>query len=203
MASENFIQLPQAMTRDLFFTKQVDQDSISQLNEKIIGIEKNDEYIKKLYALHNLNYQPEPIRIYIDSYGGMVYQCFGLLSVMRECKTPIHTVVTGTAMSCGFLIAICGHKRYCYDDSTYMYHQISDFSAGTLRDIEIQYHEASRLQRRIEEITAKHSKMSLSFLKKIYESGQDMYLNSVDALKNGCVDEIIGSDLVKKITKKA
>ena len=206
MADELSIQLPHAKSRDLFFTKQVDQDSISSLNEKIIAIQKNDDYIKKLYELHGLNYNPAPINIYIDSYGGMVYQCFGLLSVMKECRTPIHTIVTGTAMSCGFLIAICGHKRFCYKDSTYMYHQISDLSLGTLRDIEIQYNETFRLQQKIEEITANRTKMNKAFLHKIYKSGADLYMAAQEALKLGCVDTIIGAEKEvpksKKTTKK-
>jgi len=62
--SSEEVSLPQPKKRDLFFTKQVDQDSIAALTENILAIEKHDKYIKKLYALHNLDYSPRPINIY-------------------------------------------------------------------------------------------------------------------------------------------
>lgn len=200
--SSEEVSLPQPKKRDLFFTKQVDQDSIAALTESILAIEKHDKYIKKLYALHNLDYSPRPINIYIDSYGGMVYQCFGLLSVMRECSTPIHTIVTGTAMSCGFLIAISGHKRSCYADSTHMYHQVSTGVIGTLKEVESEYLEASRLQARIEEITLRQTKITPEKLEEIYNMRHDFYMSSIEALQLGCVDNIIGSVQAQPELKK-
>ena len=66
------------------------------------------------------------IKIYIDSYGGQVYQCFGLIGVM-ESKTEIHTVCSA-AMSCGFIILINGHKRFAYRHATPLYHRVSSVS---------------------------------------------------------------------------
>ena len=87
-----------------------------------------------------------------------------------------------------------------------MYHQISDLSLGTLRDIEIQYNETFRLQQKIEEITANRTKMNKAFLHKIYKSGADLYMAAQEALKLGCVDTIIGAEKEipksKKTTKK-
>ena len=190
---EDQVALPKPKKRDLFFTKQVDQDSISELTESIIEIEKHDQYLKAIYKLHNLDYNPAPIKIYIDSYGGIVYQCFGLISVMRECKTPICTIVTGTAMSCGFIIAISGHKRLCYADSTYMYHQVSTGAIGTLRDLESEFIEAARLQHKIEEITLRHTKFTEQRLEEIYNMREDFFMGAEEALDYGCVDEVIGA----------
>jgi ATP-dependent Clp protease protease subunit len=199
--SSEEVSLPQPKKRDLFFTKQVDQDSIAALTESILAIEKHDKYIKKLYSLHNLEYSPRPINIYIDSYGGMVYQCFGLLSIMRESSTPIHTIVTGTAMSCGFLIAISGHVRSCYADSTHMYHQVSTGIIGTLKEVETEFLEASRLQDRIEDITLRQTKITPEKLEEIYNMRHDFYMSSEEALTLGCVDNIIGTIHTPK-TKK-
>ena len=62
------LKLPK--NRDLFFTKQVDQSSIGELTQKIIEINQDDEHLKKLYKVYGLDYNPEPIKLYIDSYGG-------------------------------------------------------------------------------------------------------------------------------------
>ena len=76
--------LPLPRERNLFFTEQVDQASISKLTQAIIEINKNDAFLKSLYPVYHQNYVAPPINIYIDSYGGYVYQCFGLLSVMNS-----------------------------------------------------------------------------------------------------------------------
>ena len=82
--------LPLPKKRDLFFTKQVDQSSIGELTQRVIEINQDDEHLKKVYSIYGLDYKPEPINIYIDSYGGAVYQCFGLLSVIERSATPVH-----------------------------------------------------------------------------------------------------------------
>ena len=142
------LKLPK--NRDLFFTKQVDQSSIGELTQKIIEINQDDEHLKKLYKVYGLDYNPEPIKLYIDSYGGLVYQCFGLLSVMERSQTPIHTIVTGCAMSCGFMILISGHKRFAHKLSTPLYHQVSSGTFGTVKEMEEKVEHSKKLQNQLE-----------------------------------------------------
>jgi len=189
--SSGSIDLPKPRHRNIFFTKQVDQETIAPVLTAILDIEQHDEYLKKLYEIHNLVYTPAPIQIYIDSYGGSVYQCFGLLSVMEKSKTPIHTIVTGTAMSCGFMIAIHGHKRFCYENSTMMYHQVSSHAWGKLKDMEDDLKEAQRLQKRIMEMTVKKTKISLTKLEENLKVKEDWFMTAKEALDLGVVDEII------------
>lgn len=199
----DIIALPSPRKRDLFFTTDVDHDTIAELVEAIVAIEKHDQYITKIYAVHDLVYKPKEINIYIDSYGGMVYAGFGLVSVMRECTTPIHTIVTGVAMSCGFLIAISGHRRSCYADCTYMYHQLSSELVGTFKSIEDELVEVTRLQRHIEQITLRYTDLDAKRLRDVYLTHTDLYLKATEALEYGCVDHIIGTPLTTKKTKKS
>jgi len=177
--------------RDLFFSKQVTQESIAELTKSIIEINEHDEYLIKLYAIHNITYSPEPIKIYIDSYGGYVYQCFGLLSVMDRSKTPIHTIVTGCAMSCGFMILICGHERFGHELSTPLYHQVSSGSIGKVKDIEEDLMETQRLQGLLEKITLKRTRITKTRLKEVYKTKLDWHMDAKEALKLGVIDEIL------------
>lgn len=177
--------------RDLFFTKQVNQESIAELTKAIIEINEHDEYLIKLYAIHSISYEPEPIKIYIDSYGGYVYQCFGLLSVMDRSKTPIHTVVTGCAMSCGFMILISGHERYGHELSTPLYHQVSSGSIGKVKDMEEDLVETKRLQDLLEKITLKRTRITKTKLKEVYKDKFDWHMDAKEALKYGVIDEIL------------
>jgi ATP-dependent Clp protease protease subunit len=175
----------------LYFTKQVEQNSIGDLTQKIIEINEDDMRLTKIYTLHDIEYKPKPIKIYIDSYGGNVYQCFGLLSVMKRSKTPIHTIVTGCAMSCGFMMLISGHKRFAHELSTPLYHQVSSAAWGKLKDMEQDVEEAKRLQKIIENITLDRTTISKSKLKEVLEQKIDWFMSAEEALKLGVVDEIL------------
>lgn len=177
--------------RILHFTKQVDQVSIAELTRSIVDIEEDDTYLKGLYQLHGLEYKPLPIKIYIDSYGGQVYQCMGLIGIMERCKTPIHTIVTGVAMSCGFLITIAGHKRFCYPTSTLLYHQISSVKSGTLKEIEEDVIEMKRLQSWVEDLTIRKTDIKKSKLKEVYKEKIDWYIPAEEALTLKVIDEIL------------
>jgi ATP-dependent Clp protease protease subunit len=175
--------LPLPKKRDLFFTKQVDQSSIGELTQKIIEINQDDEHLKKIYNVYGLTYNPEPIQVYIDSYGGYVYQCFGLLSVMERSQTPIHTIVTGCAMSAGFMILISGHKRFA--------HKLSSGAAGTVKEMEEKLEESKRLQRQLEDIVKEKTDITKKRLREIFDTKKDWYMTSEEALELNVVDEIL------------
>ena len=185
------LNLPTPMNRNLFLAKQVDQASINDISKAIIAINEDDEFIEKIYAAHDLTYNPKPIKLYIDSYGGYVYQCFGLLGIMKASKAPIHTIVTGCAMSCGFLISIAGHKRFGYPKSTYLYHQVSGGAIGKAKDLEEDVIETMRLQKMLEEHTLEYTKISAKKLEKVYKGKKDWFIDTDEALKLKIIDEII------------
>ena len=143
---------------------------MNDLTKSIIDINENDAYLKDLYCVYNLDYNPKPIKIYIDSYGGMVYQCFGLIGVMERSDTPIHTIVTGAAMSCGFLILINGHSRFAYQHATPLYHQVSTGFYGKVKDMEEKLEETKRLQGKIEEMTVRLTKISKKKLSEVLKN---------------------------------
>lgn len=188
----DIISLPIPRARNIYFYEQVDQDSIKKLVEEIININESDTLITKIYSVYDMAYTPKPINIYIDSYGGNVYQILGLLSVMDNSKTAIHTYSTGAAMSCGFMILIAGHKRFAYKYSTPLYHQISNWSHGTLADMQEKLTETKRLQKLLENIILQKTRLTKTKLKEVNAKKVDWYMTPKEALDWGIVDEIIG-----------
>lgn len=184
-------QLPIPKDRDVFFSKQVEQATIEDLTKKIIEFNREDEKLTKLYTAFDQNYFCKPINIYIDSYGGAVYQGMGLFSIMDNSKTPIHTYVTGAAMSCGFLILIHGHKRFAYKNATPMFHQVSSGAFGTIKDIEESVTEVRRLQDKIVELTLKKTRIPKKKLLEVEQKKQDWFMTAQEALKLGVVDVVI------------
>jgi len=185
------LQLPLPQARTLFFAKAVDLKNIEDLSIAITSINDNDEYLEKLYSVYDIQYVRKPIKIMIDSYGGYVYQCLGLIGIMEDSKTPIHTYATGAAMSCGFIILISGHKRFAYKHSTPMYHQVSNGFWGKTQDMEEKYVETQRLQKKLEELTLSKTKITKTKLKQILKEKIDWYMDPKEALSVGVIYEII------------
>jgi len=183
--------LPKPKVRNLYLPEQVTQESMNKLTKSIIDINEDDSYLIKLYGINGVVYSPQPIKLYIDSYGGAVYQCFGLLGVMSKSETPIHTVVTGAAMSCGFMILISGHRRFGYSLSTPLYHQVSSGFRGKVQDMEQSLEQTKKLQKKIEEITLTKTNISKKKLKEILKNKVDWYMTAEEALDLGVIDEII------------
>lgn len=185
------MDIKKPLDRIFYFTKQVNQQSISDLTEFIHKIERNDIELKKQFENLGMEYNPKPIQIYIDSYGGTVYQCLGLISVMELCTTPIHTIVTGVAMSCGFLILINGHKRFAHKLSTTLYHQVSSAVWGTYQDMEENMLETKRLQKLVEKITIDKTNIKKKKLDEIRTKKMDWYIDAEESKRLGIVDEIL------------
>lgn len=185
----SILRLPK--DRNLFFTDQVDQSSISNVTQKIIEINEDDRMLAKQAELTGFNYNPRPISLYIDSFGGSIYQCMSLVSVMEKSEVPIHTICMGAAMSAGFIILISGHRRFAYKYSTPLYHQASTVLFGTVRAIEENIRETKRLQRVVEKITLEKTKITREKLKEINEKKIDWYMTADEALKLSVIDQIL------------
>lgn len=183
--------LPLPKERTLFFAKQVDQASIEALTKSIVEINENDEFLKKQYAVYDIDYKPKPIKIMIDSYGGMVYQILGLLAIIDKSETPVHTYVTGAAMSCGFMLLIHGHRRFAYKYATPLYHQVGSAAFGKVKDMEEKLEETKRLQELLERLTLEKTKITAKKLERIYKTKKDWYMTAEEALKLKVVDEIV------------
>lgn len=183
--------LPLPKERNLYFHQGVDEDTVGELTKNIISINENDDLISRIYDAYDLDYKPKPIKVYIDSYGGQVNQILGLVSIFEASETPIHTIVTGVAMSAGMIMSISGHKRFAHARSTIMIHQLSAGAWGTLTDVEEFVEEMKRLQDKMESVIVEKTKIPKTKLKEIRDRKIDWYLDANQALELGLIDEII------------
>lgn len=178
--------------RSLFFSAQFDQKTIMELSKSIIEINDNDVLLSQTYKPLGVTIAPKPIKIYIDSYGGSVYQCLGLIGIIENSQTPVYTICTGAAMSCGFLLLLAGHKRFAYKHATMMYHQISSGQEHMkIQDIVEDLRECERLQTWIEDLTIRKTKLKRKQLYKNRERKVDWMFTSDEALAMGIIDDIL------------
>lgn len=94
-------------------------------------------------------------------------------------------------MSCGFMILISGHKRFAYELSTPLYHQVSTGFRGKIQDMEESLEQTKKLQKTIEDITLKKTNIPKKKLAQILKNKIDWYMTAEEALGLGVVDGII------------
>lgn len=173
--------------RIFFLSDDVDNESMGNLMWNILRlIKEDDEKDKK-----EKDYTRNPIKLYINSYGGSVYDMWGLIDIILQSKTPIYTYCTGYAMSAAFNIFLAGHKRYCYKHSTFMYHQMSCWRSGKYQDLVEDREEIDLLNNQIEEYVLKRTTFTENNIKEIREKKKDFWIHSNKVLDYGIVDEIL------------
>ena len=135
---------PNPMERKLYLKELVDEKSVMPLIEAIHRINDDDAEKEKEYN----GWEREPIKLYIYTYGGVCYAGFALIDAIRASKTPVHTIVLGTATSMGIFICNAGHKRLIGEDATLMYHDVSlHLESEMTEGIKIELAEGLRLQK--------------------------------------------------------
>lgn len=183
--------LPLPLPRKLMFGKNADQTTIETISKEVLDINKDDIHLSKLYPVYGVQYVPNPIEIYIDSYGGYVYQILGLISLVRSSKTPVHTIVTGCAMSCGYMLLINGHKRFAYPLSSILYHSVSTGVHGQIQTIKEDLAETKRLQDLLEEMTLEKTDITKKKLDSVRKRKIDWFIPAQEALELRIIDKII------------
>ena len=187
MGSTRYNTYTNTNNRTFYLSDDVDNESIGKLMWDILyQIREDDKKDEK-----EKDYKREPIKLYINSYGGSVYDMWGLIDIILNSKTPIYTYCTGYAMSAAFKIFLAGHKRFCYKHSTFMYHQMSYGKEGKYQDLVEDRVQTDYLQKIIEEYVIERTKLTQSDIDDIREKKKDFYIHPQDALKFGIVDEII------------
>ena len=161
------------------------------LQDRIIFIDGDitdnlaNSVISQLLYLDSLS--KDEISIYINSYGGSVYDGLAIIDVMGFIDSPIKTVVLGKAMSMGALIFICGDKRQMTKRSTIMFHEISSGMRGKISDMAVSYKEVERLSKVASKIVELHT--NVKDIDKAFQ--KDTYYDPTDALKLNITDEIL------------
>lgn len=185
---------------DIYFTNKVSEESLSTLLKDIRAIVTRDKQIIKDNKSHlksiGLTVTEEKlpeINLYFSTYGGVVYDGLGIYDAIKNLTETytVNIIVTGKAMSCGLFILQAGTKRYGAKNSTYLYHDLSSFGAGKIKEIQEDAEEAVRLRNRVHDILLSRTKLTEQQLNDAIEYKKDWYFDAETALELGVIDEII------------
>jgi len=132
-----------------------------------------------------------PIELYLSTYGGGCYDGLALCDVIEASRTPIEVVCTGKIMSMGIIVALGAKVRKGYRNTTFMIHQVSGVSIGTLRDMEETVAEVGRINDMLFKVIKSKTKITEERLNQVIQQRQDWFITADEALELGILTEII------------
>lgn len=134
---------PQELYRKILLSDDIKADTVKGIIETIMNINYDDDLKEADYK----DWERKPIKLFINSFGGSVYDGLALVDVIKQSKTPVHTISIGSSMSMGFWIYLAGHKRYVGENATLMFHDITNWVWDKTETLKQELNEVLRLQK--------------------------------------------------------
>lgn len=171
--------------RRLYLNSEVDEKVIDSLAYMIMEFNRKDEGLPVE--------KRKPIRLYINSPGGSVYDGFGLCSAIKTSTTPVYTINQALCASMGFMIYIAGKKRFSMPYSVFLLHEGEVFDYGNTSKVgdRIEF-EKNQLGKMIKEYVISNTGIS----DKVYDDNyrKEWYFLPEEGKEIGVVHHIVGKD---------
>lgn len=151
--------------------------------------ELSNTVVSALLYLDSENH--EPIKLYINSPGGVVCAGFAIIDTMRMIASPVETVCVGMAASMAAVILACGEpgRRSLLQNSEVMIHQPLGGTEGQAADIAIV---AKHILKTKDKIYKMLSAMTGQTVKRIeHDADRNFWMDAEEAVKYGMADKII------------
>lgn len=185
----------------IHFNGGITSKTISQLINKLLTLE--DKLIRKQRSLKRkfkdsedidedifeFNLEPKPIKLYITSNGGYLYQVLSAIDTINSMKVPVHTICKGMVASAGTLLSLAGKKRYITKNAYMLIHELRTSTWGKFTHISESFENAKQLSDHIKQIYIDKTKLTSEELDE--QLKKDISWNAETCLEKGLVDEII------------
>jgi len=133
------------------------------------------------------------LTMYINSFGGDLYQAFALIDIMNRSRYPIATVGVGAIMSAGFLIFSAGTKgcRFVGENTGIMCHQFSsETSFSKYHDIKAMSKENDSMNQRMLTVLASASGLPERQIKSKLLGPSDVWLTPQELVDLKIADQV-------------
>lgn len=168
--------------RKLYLNTEINDEVAKEFLEKIQFWNAQDDY----------NDVPKEdrgaIQIYINTPGGDLFSTWQIIDTIKNSITPVVTIVTGTAYSGGFFIAIAGHERQAFPHAAFMFHQGSTLVAGDAHKFLQQADNYKDILKAVKKHVLSNTKISSELYDK--HKPDDWYMDTKTALKYKVIDLI-------------
>ena len=168
----------------IYFYSGVTRPRILKLNKGIYNLN-----VSMLSKATPLDYDPPPIMLHINSYGGSVFAGLSAVDYIINSKIPVHTVIDGCAASAATLMSCVAEKRYMHRHACMLVHQLSGMMWGKFQEMQDDMQNSEMLMKKIKDIYRKYTKIPKKELDNILK--HDIWWEAEKCLEYGLVDELI------------
>ena len=168
----------------IYFYSGVTRPKILKLNRNIFNLN-----ISMLSKTGPLEYEPPPIKLHINSYGGSVFAGLAAVDYIKNSKVPVHTIIDGCAASAATLMSCVAERRYMHKNACMLVHQLSGMMWGKFQEMQDDMENSEMLMEKIKNIYRQHTKIPKKELDNILK--HDLWWEAEKCLEYGLLDELI------------
>ena len=141
---------------------------IEKLKDEINNIWKRKEKAKKIGTKKDIN---------------------TIMDTIKNCTTPVHTYIDGSAASAATLISVVAKKRFIFPNSFMLIHQLSSSMWGNYESMKDEMENLDLIMGKIKKIYKEHTNMNMRQITEILK--RDKWFEAEKCLELGLVDEIV------------
>lgn len=181
------------------------KDFVKDYIEKCRIIKSNTEYAQRqvndvikafnLYNENEIELHMPYMNIVLSTYGGSIYDGLGMYNTIKAYSKSVPTRIyaSGMCMSMGIplLCSVPYDNRFAFKNTTFMIHQLSACSLGTLKDITERQNELEKLHKTMFDIIVQNTEIPQYKLDEVYEKKIDWILSAEEALNYGLISSIV------------
>tara|TARA_Y100000034_G_scaffold13338_1_gene14001 strand:+ start:1806 stop:2384 length:579 start_codon:yes stop_codon:yes gene_type:complete len=168
----------------IFYYTGIDKPHVLELNKHLHNLE-----IAHLTSANSLGVDPAPIRVRLNSGGGLIVAGVAGMDNIRTLKAPVYTIIDGFCASAATFLSIVGKHRQMTKNSFMLIHQLSTSFWGKYEEFEDEKKNLDLMMEMIRRIYREHTQIPKKELESILK--RDLMLDADKCLKWGLVDEII------------
>lgn len=178
-------------------------DSLDAGESEEPGIEHTmaNRAIKNLHILLSTS-RTAPVTIHMELTGGYVSDGFAIYDTIKAMPYPITIINYAGASSMSGYVLQAADKRIMMKNSHYMFHDGSDYNAGTMKQVvssvefsKIQDDKCTQIYVEALSKTGKYKNKSQSWIRRklrsIMDKKEDVYLTAEEAVEWGFADEVL------------
>jgi ATP-dependent Clp protease protease subunit len=148
------------------------------------------DVIRSLVLLDQMS-KTKPIRLFINSPGGLADDGFAIFDMVRFVEAPVFTLCTGLAASAATIVMVAAprERRLILPHARVMLHQPSVGVRGTASDIAIGAREILRVRKKANELFQQETGQPMEKIER--DMHRDFWMSAEEALAYGLVSKIV------------